>query len=178
MTEHAIKLGDERTIRFRAARKTDADLFLGFFSGLSAASRDFMRGWSASHRCNREHAETLAERTTADDHIALVAVDGTSERIVGYCWIDDLTAKESIPILGIGIVDEYHEVGLGRSLLRRMIERGRALGLERIRLGVWEDNARAVHVYESVGFRTDPSLPAREFDGRTEIYMVVQTSGE
>ena len=42
-------------------------------------------------------------------------------------------------------------------------------------LGVWADNLRAVHVYKSVGFRIDPARPAKDFGGRTELYLVVET---
>ena len=41
-------------------------------------------------------------------------------------------------------------------------------------LGVFADNRRAIHVYESVGFQLDPAFPARDFDGRSELYMVVE----
>jgi len=136
-----------------------------------------MHGWSDARACTHEHAESLAAKTQRDDHCALVVLDRASphERIVGYCWIDGLGNNDPIPMLGIGIIDEYHEVGLGRSLLRLMIDQARTLDLDRIQLGVWADNPRAIHVYQSVGFETAPAIPARDFDGRTEIYMVVAT---
>ena len=42
-----IRLLDERTVRVRPAWKSDAELFVVFFAGLSARSRDFMHGWTA-----------------------------------------------------------------------------------------------------------------------------------
>lgn len=170
------RLKDGRTVRIRRARGSDTEPFLRFLAGLSAESRDFMHGWSSASACTREHAESLAARALADDHHALVATDGEPphERIVGYCWIDGLRSKEVIPMLGIGIIDKYHEVGLGKALFRLMLEHAGTMGWERVRLGVWADNARAIHVYESVGFRTDPAMPAKDFEGRTELYMVVR----
>ena len=172
-----IRLNDGRTVRVRHARATDTELFLRFFAGLSAKKRDFMHGWSGAGACTQEHAESLAAKTQGDDHCALVVLDRAPphERIVGYCWIDGLGNNDPIPMLGIGVIDEYHEVGLGKSLLRLMIDQARTLGLDRIQLGVWADNPRAIHVYQSVGFETDPAIPAKDFDGRTEIYMVVAT---
>ena len=78
-------------------------------------------------------------------------------------------------MLGIGIIDEFHEVGLGKAMLLLMIERARTIGLERLQLGVWSENARAIHVYRTVGFHNDPALPAKDFDGRLELYMTVDT---
>jgi len=175
--EQGVRLNDGRTVRVRHARGSDTELFLGFFAGLSAKSRDFMHGWSGDKACTREHAESLAAKTHADDHCAQVVLVRAPphERIVGYCWIDGLGNNDAIPMLGVGVIDEYHKVGLGKALLRLMIDQARASGMDRVKLGVWADNLRAIHVYESVGFRTEPAIPAKNFDDRTELYMVVET---
>ena len=133
-----------------------------------------MHGWSA--RCDQSHAESITAHADSDHWHSLVAVVPAppGERIVGYSWINGIGGPD-IPMLGIGIVDEYHNAGLGSKLLRTMIEDARRLGLERVKLGVWADNLRAVHVYKSVGFRSDPAIPAKDFDGRTELYLVVET---
>ena len=62
---------------------------------------------------------------------------------------------------------------MGKALLLLMIEQAQTLGLDQIQLGVWADNPRAIHVYEGVGFQIEPTLPAKDYDGRTELYMVV-----
>ena len=171
-----IRLRDGRLVRTRWARTSDVELFLRFFEGLSAQSRDFMHGWSRSTRCTREHADQLAARAAADDHCCLVVLDGVppGERIVGYSWIQGIGGGD-IPMLGIGVVDDYHDVGLGTALMRRMIDAASQRSVDRVKLGVFADNERAIHVYEAVGFRVDPTIPARDFDGRTELYMVVDT---
>jgi len=173
--ERTAELRDGRVVRFREVRGTDAELFLGFFEGLSAQSRDFMHGWSS--RCNPEQAQAIVAQADSDSYYGLVVVtpEPTGERIVGYSWITGIGGAE-MPMLGIGIVDAYHEVGLGSKLLRTMIEDARQMGLERVKLGVWADNPRAIHVYESVGFQRDPALPSKDFDGRIEHYMVVETA--
>ena len=172
--DRPVELRDGRTVRFRNVRSSDVELFLGFLDGLSARSRDFMHGWS--DLCERKHAQSITEQADSDNHYAVVATVPTSspERIVGYSWISGVEGAD-LPVLGIGVVDEYHEVGLGSALLRAMIEGARQLGLARVKLGVWADNARALHVYRSVGFRSDPAIPAKDYDGRTELYLVVET---
>ena len=108
--------------------------------------------------------------------VAAVVPASPGERIVGYSWINGLTGQD-IPMLGIGVADEYHNVGLGRALLTLMIEQAGKLGVPRVRLGVFDHNPRAMHVYELAGFRVDPSKPARMFDEGREVYMVVETGG-
>lgn len=175
--DQRIQLNNGQTVRVRNARDSDAPLFTQFFAGLSTESRDFMNGWSSDEACTSKHAERLVAKTHTDEHYPLVVLDGAPhERIVGYCWIDRIGNKDFIPMLGIGIIDEYHEVGMGKALLLLMIEQAHTLGLDQIQLGVWADNLRAIHVYEGVGFQIEPTLAAKDYDGRTELYMVVAIS--
>ncbi len=171
LTREQVPLRDGRSVDIRAGRADDGDRFLRFFDGLSAQSRDFMHGWTQA--CSPEFAGQLAARATAADHRAIVAV--AEGQIVGYCWIDGLHVND-MPMLGIGIIDAYHEAGLGRVLLRLMVEWAGELGAKQVRLGVFTDNARGIHVYRKVGFVDDPTMPAKVFDGRTELYMAVDTA--
>ena len=55
---------------------------------------------------------------------------------------------------GICITYSMQDKGFGKEALKRMISYGFSeLGLERIRLSVFVDNPRAVHVYESCGLK-------------------------
>jgi isopenicillin-N N-acyltransferase-like protein len=166
-------LRDGKEVRLRFSGPTDGALYFDFFGGLSEQSRDFMHGWSRMR--SREQAETLALKTRCNDHLAILALPSKElGRVAGYCWLEGIKTAET-PMLGIGIIDAFHEVGLGKVLLRAMLTQARMRGLPQVRLGVWTDNARAMHVYRSVGFHDDPSYPAKDFDGRTELYMVADT---
>ena len=172
-TTHALRLADGRFVWIRRVRASDAPLFETYFAGLSEQSRDYMHGWSGSRACTLEHAQALAAKAASGDHVAVavLAPGPGGERMVGYCWIDGL-AGDDVPMLGIGIADDYHEVGLGKLMLRLMLAEAGRRGFEQVRLGVWEDNSRARHVYQTVGFRLDPDRPAKVYDGRVELYMI------
>ena len=166
-------LRDGRIVNLRAVQADDGERFQEFYAGLSAQSRDFMHGWRGL--CATEQADKLVRRAADADHAALVAVSpAPQERIVGYCWLDGVRVTE-IPMLGIGVIDAYHEAGLGRVLLRAMIAQAGSLGAAQVRLGVWLDNTRALHLYRAIGFRDDATMPPRDFAGRTELYMLVDT---
>ena len=67
--------------------------------------------------------------------------------------------------LGIAVTGDKQDMGYGQEAVRAMCDYGkRCLGLKRIFLRVFPDNARAIHVYEKCGFA--------EYD-RTEnhVYM-------
>ena len=170
-----LRLKDGRTVYARRVRPSDADLFSGYFDGLSPGNQGFMHGF----RFDREMAEritgTLEDRTWY--RVAVVERTGPGERIVGYSWIQPVGSSEAKPFLGIGLVDDFTNAGLGRALLRLMLhDAGRVLGLGQVWLGVFADNPRAIRAYEIAGFARDPEMPSRDFNGRIELYMVARTA--
>lgn len=54
--------------------------------------------------------------------------------------------------LGTGVLDGWRSAGLGRALLSRIAQEARALGLERLELHARSPNARAIRLYESLGW--------------------------
>ena len=182
-TWQELRMTDGRSVWVRSVRASDAGRFMTFFEGLSAQSRDFMHGWSSPGACTAEHAEKLAAKAISEEHYALIVLASRDPdaRMTGYCWIDGVKSGHGLgdlPGLGIGIVDEYHGAGLGQALLRLTLDAaGQRLGLARLRLGVFADNPRARRAYAAVGFGQDPDMPLKDFDGRTELYMAVETAG-
>lgn len=166
-----IKLKDGRVVKTRTVRKEDTFLILEYFNGLSAKSRYFF------HPCpfDGENAAAIAADAENSDTYRLVAVEENQQRdrIVGYAWIQGLK-RSDIPMVGIGIIDEYQNVGLGTEMLKLLTERAKQLNLESLRLGVYDDNPRAIHVYESVGYFLDLTIPPRKEAEHTEIYMTLR----
>ena len=79
-------------------------------------------------------------------------------------------------VMGISVRKEYWGCGLGSYLMQLAIDQTRTNGFEQLELGVYSDNARAIHLYEKVGFERYGIQP-RAFklkDGtyRDEIIMV------
>lgn len=58
-------------------------------------------------------------------------------------------------LLGIAIRDGWREVGLGRTLMERLLEWMRSRGFEKAWLEVFSTNERARRLYESLGFRAE-----------------------
>lgn len=94
----------------------------------------------------------------------LVAWDG--DRAVG--WVDIVPAaglSRHTGELGMGVHPDYRGVGLGTALLARALDRARALGLEKITLGVRAPNAVARHLYERFGFVVEGEFSGQIKDG-------------
>jgi len=89
-------------------------------------------------------------------------------RLLGVCALDAPTDVGHQAELGIFIGEPADwGKGYGTEATRLLVEHGfRALGLERIRLEVFEDHAAAIRAYERAGFRRDrPAAPAGSHAG-------------
>ena len=78
---------------------------------------------------------------------------------------------------GVSIQKAYCDLGLGSIILQEAIKQAKENGFEQLELGVFEDNTKAIHVYEKAGFQKVGVLP-RAFklkDGsyRDEVQMVL-----
>ncbi|TPJ28978.1 GNAT family protein [Mesorhizobium sp. B2-7-2] len=81
-----------------------------------------------------------------------VAVVG--EKVVGWCDITrhDMPAHAHRGTLGMGILPIYRGRGLGLKLINAALARARSAGMVRVELSVHADNARAIALYDKVGF--------------------------
>ena len=94
---------------------------------------------------------------------------GSSPESLQWCGtIQGVGARGSIGMIqNVGVVPGHRGLGLGRSLVERALAGFRMQGLRRVGLEVTVDNARAVRLYQRMGFRRT----------RT-VYKVVETAGD
>ena len=79
-------------------------------------------------------------------------LEKSSHKFIGN--IEFFNRKEDEAEWGIAVTASMQNKGYGKEALRRSIEYGfNELGLNRIYLGVYVKNPRAIHVYESCGFK-------------------------
>ncbi len=97
-----------------------------------------------------EHALSCPE--CANHSLLVVRVQS---RIVGWCRIfpvDGQDGKKSAA-LGIGLLLEYRDRGIGTALIARSLQWARESDLREVTLTTRADNHRAVHVFREQGFR-------------------------
>ncbi|AOJ72552.1 MULTISPECIES: GNAT family N-acetyltransferase [Burkholderia] len=78
-------------------------------------------------------------------------VDG---RVVGHGGLETFSGRRAhCALLGIGVHDAYAGRGVGGALMAAIVDcADRALGLRRVELTVFADNARAIALYRRFGF--------------------------
>lgn len=76
------------------------------------------------------------------------------KKVIGWCDISPLDRPvfNHIGCLGMGIVKEFRNFGIGKNLLQQSLELVKAKGLTRIELTVRENNIPAISLYKKFGF--------------------------
>lgn len=80
--------------------------------------------------------------------------------------------------VGIALFERYTGAGLGRLMMKRLLEKAKEEGFEQAELTVVEGNDRALHLYKSLGFKECGRIPnANRYDDGTysdDIRMIIQ----
>jgi putative acetyltransferase len=101
------------------------------------------------------YTETRLFGLQPDHHYLVALVDG---QVVGQLGLDIEPAarRRDVGSFGMAVHDDYQGQGVGSALMAAMIELAdNWLGLRRLELEVWADNAAAIHLYEKFGFETE-----------------------
>ena len=104
----------------------------------------------------------------------VAVVDGV---VVGWCDVFPhwAYALSHVGTLGMGVHTDYRGQGIGRALLVQTLEHALKNGVYRVVLEAREDNLRAIHLYEQIGFKHEVrTLCALRFEG--VFYAGVQMS--
>lgn len=138
----------------------------------------FMARYPEEGRLNTEKAREGIKSMEEDAQNFLVTayLDGKIIGDAGVTKVRELIKYRHRAYFGMSILAEYCELGLGSAMMETAIAQAKENGFEQIELGVFEDNPRAIHLYEKFGFEKYGIQP-RAFklkDGtyRDEIIMV------
>ena len=117
--------------------------------GLSADSRQKFEcyNWMADTLHSELQAAIALSVERRDLH--LIALD-QNETVLGYIFL--WAASDDIPELGLAVADAWHGCRVGPTLLRLVEQIGRHLGKRAFELTTMQENARALAVYQGVGW--------------------------
>ena len=130
------------TLRVRAVRPSDVRALEVLFAGLDTA-------WFRPHDLGPEGARAVADHVGRDVYL----IGFLARTPVAYGMLRGWDEGYRIPALGIAVRDGYRDQGLGRQMMHALHRVVRERGGDRVRLRVASGNARARHLYESMGYR-------------------------
>ena len=148
-----VTLRDGRTVTLRRPTHDDAPAMIAFFDAVRR-STDFLLISAADDLPTLEQEYAFIESHANPDALLLLAVSPTGQVVSTAGVARGKAAKvRHRAELGISIDAGWRGVGLGRALMRELIDFCRAHGgLRKMCLSVHADNAGAIHLYESCGF--------------------------
>lgn len=125
--------------------------------------------------CQNEHApEVYKAVITSNDPLSacwLAEYSGTKAPI-GYAVTspvaDSIDGREGdIELKRIYVFSKYHGTGTGRELMTRALAHAREIGAQRMLLGTYDQNHRAVAFYERAGFE---KVGERKFQVGNQVF--------
>ncbi|WNS41953.1 GNAT family protein [Paenibacillus sp. MMS20-IR301] len=149
MTKHSALLTGAQ-VYLRPLNGEDAGLYYHMFYGT-----EVRRLTGTKKHITKEQIAGYIERKAGDDSTVLLLIAlKENDEVIGDIAIQDIDPDNRSANLRIAIGEErYQGQGYGREALLLMLDYGFGiLNLHRIELEVYSYNARAAHVYESVGF--------------------------
>lgn len=156
-----ITTRDGVSVVVRRLRRTDHEALQAFNAALSDESRrKFL-----PHMYDDATVRKVLDRAEAGDDFILGVFAGGI--LVGYFFL--WRARERVPLLGIGLLDEWQHRGLGAPMMEILICEARATNREGIELTTMMDNHAAFALYQKVGFAYHGDVENRVGDGRIVI---------
>lgn len=142
-----VELRNGLSVLVRKLRRSDGERIYRFVNNLSPHSRNMFHPYPF----DRYIAERAAAEANSRSSFRLVALH--SNDIVGYAYWRQRTLRPHFPVVSIAVADAFQNQGLGRYLLRLLIEAAKRRAKRGLELAVFKNNSRAIHLYESLGFR-------------------------
>lgn len=167
-----------KTIILRSPEPEDAQTFLDVRIKTSAETYNMARYPEEMENTIDKIPTMLAQTIESDVEFLIGAFDG--DKMVGCVGV----AKYGSHIkyrhklgLGISILQEYCNGGLGTAMLEYAIESAKKTDIEQLMLGVYDDNERAQALYKKVGFiewgREPRAFKHKDGTYHDEIQMVL-----
>lgn len=149
-----VILKDGRECVLRHATGEDGQAVLDNFI-LTHEQTDFLLSYPDEIKFTVEgEAELMEKKAGSDDSVEILAEIGG--KVAGLSGIDPIGRAYKLKHranFGISIDKEYWGLGLGRAMAEACIECAKAAGYSQLELDVFEDNTKAIALYESLGFK-------------------------
>lgn len=137
-----VARGIDVGLRVRAVRPDDERLLEVLFAGLDTT-------WFRPHDLGADGARQIARHVGTDVYL----IGFLDDVAVAYGMLRGWDEGYRVPALGVAVRDGYRDRGLGRQMMHALHDVVRERGGRRVRLRVAPGNARARHLYDSMGYR-------------------------
>ncbi len=160
-TARKLVLKDKREVFVRQLNAGDAEAMLVYLQKTAQETHFLMRLPEEAVYTLENERKILQNTRESKQTFMLGALtqDGSVVGNVGVFPIGERFKVRHRASLGIAVVQEYWNTGLGTVLINGAIDLARKAGYEQMELGVFSDNSSAIHLYQKLGFREVGRMP-------------------
>jgi RimJ/RimL family protein N-acetyltransferase len=152
--KYVSRVANQPSIAVRKATKRDVSTILKNLK-MVAKEQVYLGVEKVAPRYRKNQLDRLKDKKC----LTIVAV--VEGRVVGSLtlWHNGLKKMSHVRELGILVIQGYREIGVGRALMDYALSWARKQkGVEKVELGVFSTNRRAMRLYKSFGFRVEGVL--------------------
>ncbi len=167
---------NRKRIIFRYPRTTDVEAMLEYANNLIDEDTTIMLSGKKIHYDEeKEYLNSmLLEMEERRAVHLIVEVERTFAGMAGV--VRQKYRKTHVGLIGISLAPKFRRRGIGIELLRSVIDESRRLSLRLLVLQVFENNHRAIRLYEKIGFRTSGKVPdayyfKNQYIGEVTMYL-------
>jgi ribosomal protein S18 acetylase RimI-like enzyme len=132
---------------------------IDFFQEISAPN---YRQYFSPHPCDLETANTICRYQGNDAYFGAFS-DEKQTQMIGYGILRGLDAGYEIPSLGVCVDEAFQGSGIGRALMKTLLEACKTRNVEIAMLKARDTNLVALKLYRSIGF---------EFTKKQDDYLI------
>ena len=123
-----------------------------------------------SYEDEKEHIKKVKSSETSNYFVVM-----KNSKIIGCIGFNGNTARKMkhYGTIGISVLKEYWGRGIATALLEKLISWAKEKGIKKINLDVFENNERALKLYEKFGFKLEGCIEDGIFDGENYINLLV-----
>ena len=173
--EKRIILKNGKEAVFKTAEILDAEKMLSYIRQASGET-DYLVRYPEEWTSSVSDEERWIKNFRESENVVNITcfIDG---EIAGNCEISFRTGIKNSHLAGIGIaiLRDYWNLGIGSLMFTYMIEAAKNRGTEIMELSCFSGNKRAQHLYEKFGFRTAAVKPnvykLKDGSYQDEVYM-------
>ena len=169
---------DGKSIILRSATEDEADLLIDYLKTVTGETRFLLVEPDEVRYTTEDEKSFIRGKNESETGMLILAfVDGV---YAGNCSFDGRGPSRRMKHradIGIALFQKYTGFGLGKLMLKRLIQAIKEQGYEQAELTVVGGNDRAYHLYESLGFKETGRIPnANKYSDGTysdDIFMTL-----
>ncbi len=153
-----VRLRNGQHVTLRLLQPSDREMYLQGFAKMSAEAR-YHRFFEPKDHLTPAEVHYLVDLDQVH-HFAIVASHGHDPAEgVGLARCVEIPGSPHVAEPAVTVLDDWQGLGIGRVLMRRLVEAARARGVERFHVDILDGNSPMLSLLDEVGVEL---FPARE----------------